>query len=45
VTYWPYRVDLEEKIGDTWTLIACADPEIIVDPPRGFVPPAPADEP
>lgn len=40
--HWPYRIDLYE-IGadDSETLVACADPEIIVDPPRGgtVVPP------
>lgn len=39
VTYWSYRIDLFEIVDGNETLIACADPEIIVDPPGGFMPP------
>jgi hypothetical protein len=34
-TYWPHRLDLYEVTESGETLIACADPEIIVDPPGG----------
>ncbi|HUP25782.1 MAG TPA: hypothetical protein VNB06_22935, partial [Thermoanaerobaculia bacterium] len=45
ITYWSYGIKLYDGNPEDGTLIACADPEIIVDPPRGFVPPAAAEEP